>query len=349
MTALRTTVITKTDIVGSTSRTLTLSETELDTLLRQHKQLIVDVVVNHQGSIIKGEGDAFWIVFPSVTTAALAAIAMHQKLRLSQVGMGDERRLAIRVIITVGDVLHREHDLFGYAMSLTARIEGITPPDEIYLSHAAWLVLNKAEVPTSFVNVFTLKDVREPERVYRVEQKHRTRIVTDRVIVFTDIRSFTFLVKSRAIADVEDILIHCDEIANGACEQYGGIVRNVSGDGYLMTFSDTQQALKAVESIYQQWQSVVQRYGHDLGIGVHKGDIHILRSYIYSHDINMTVGLERLTSNDCAVLVSQRIKDEVAHTRWASRLRAPDWGALSDKQRAVVEACGAYQLIMHDE
>jgi hypothetical protein len=40
MIALRTTVITKTDIVGSTSTTLTLSETEWDTLLRQHKQLI---------------------------------------------------------------------------------------------------------------------------------------------------------------------------------------------------------------------------------------------------------------------------------------------------------------------
>jgi len=40
---------------------------------------------------------------------------------------------------------------------LTARIESITPSDEIYLSTAACLALNPAEVRTSFVGTFPLE------------------------------------------------------------------------------------------------------------------------------------------------------------------------------------------------
>ncbi len=170
MSKLRTTVIMKTDLVGSTPRVAGLSESELATLLTQHKRFISEIVSRNDGRIIRGEGDAFWITFPSVTTAVLTSIDVHQHLRTMQAGRGENNRLAIRVVISVGDVLHEVDDMHGYAMSLTARIEKITPPDEIYLSHAAWLILTKAEVPTAFVNEFALKGIPQPERIYKVEQ-----------------------------------------------------------------------------------------------------------------------------------------------------------------------------------
>jgi class 3 adenylate cyclase len=61
------------------------------------------------------------------------------------VGKGDDR-LAMRIVLTLGDVLHQEGALVGDAVVLAARIEDITPPDEIYLSAAAWLTVNQAEV-----------------------------------------------------------------------------------------------------------------------------------------------------------------------------------------------------------
>ena len=47
------------------------------------------------------------MVFPSATAAALAAMSMQEELRLSQPGKGEDR-LAMRIILTVGDVLHQE-------------------------------------------------------------------------------------------------------------------------------------------------------------------------------------------------------------------------------------------------
>jgi class 3 adenylate cyclase len=153
MTILRTTVIMKTDISGSTARFRALPESDLHALLSEHRKLLTHHAAGHDGYIVKPEGDGFWLVFPSVTGAALAAMTMQEELRLAQPNrFGD--RLTIRIVIAVGDVLQEEGALVGDAVVLSARIEAITPPDEIYLSTAAWLAVNRAEVRTALVDTF---------------------------------------------------------------------------------------------------------------------------------------------------------------------------------------------------
>ena len=151
----RTTVILKTYVVDSTLRLAELTQAEMGLQRGKHKHFIADIAMDHRGSVFDQEGDSYWKEFPSVTDAVLAAIEMHQSLLATQVGKGEKQRLAIRAVVTIGDILHQETDNIGMAISLTARIEKVTPPDEIYLSHAAWLVLNKAEVQTSFVGSST--------------------------------------------------------------------------------------------------------------------------------------------------------------------------------------------------
>lgn len=61
-----------------------------------------------------------------MTLGALAAMRMQEELRLAQPNRGDDR-LAMRIVLTLGDVLHQEGALVGDAVVLAARIEGITP------------------------------------------------------------------------------------------------------------------------------------------------------------------------------------------------------------------------------
>jgi class 3 adenylate cyclase len=169
MTALRLTAIMKTDIAGSTPRFRSLSEADLSGLLAKHREFVSRLAAAQEGRIFKAGGDGFWIAFPSVTGAALAAIAMQEELRRAQSRRGDDR-LAMRIVITLGDVLNAEGDLFGDAVALADRIEAVTPADEIYLSAAARLAVNQAEVRTALVDAFTLKGFTEPVPVYRIEQ-----------------------------------------------------------------------------------------------------------------------------------------------------------------------------------
>lgn len=230
MANVRTTVVMKTDIVDSTPRTAAQTQSEMGLGRKQHKQFIADIAVKNLGSIFQEEGDAYWIEFPSVTTSVLAAIEMHQNLRSMQAGKGEKQRLAMRATITVGDILHEGSDSIGTTMSLTARIEKVTPPDEIYLSQAAWLILNKAEVQTSFVSEFNFKGFDEPEKVYKVEHAYRTRVLTSQYIVYMDVRGWQSYTDSKTIEDVERFLLDYDDLINEICDLYGGVIRNKFGD-----------------------------------------------------------------------------------------------------------------------
>src|SRR5262249_33777264 len=161
------TPIMKTDLSGSTVRFRSLPGADLTALLGEHRALVSGVATAHGGRVVKPEGDGFFICFPSVTAAAPAAIALQEGLRLGATGNGD-RQLVMRIVRTLGDVLHEEGALIGDAVVLATRIEALTPPGEIYLSAAAGLAVNKAEVRTTLVDVFTLKGFPNPLPVYRV-------------------------------------------------------------------------------------------------------------------------------------------------------------------------------------
>src|SRR5919204_1022540 len=111
---LRATAIMKTDLSGSTARFRDLRGADLDAVLGAHRHLVSRLAAAEEGRIVKPEGDGFWVVFPSVTAAALAAMAMQEELRLAQPNMADER-LVMRIVITLGDVLHQEGALIGDA------------------------------------------------------------------------------------------------------------------------------------------------------------------------------------------------------------------------------------------
>lgn len=175
---LRTTVLMKTDIAGSTPQFRALLADDLRVLLVEHRTFVARHAADHGGQIVRPAGDGYWIEFPSVTAAAKSAIAMQQALRLAQPTKGDDR-LSMRMVIGLGDVAVREGDLIGELLALVVRIEAITPADEIYLTSAARLALKQADIQAGLVGSFPLKSFAEPVPVYRIQQRHRTHVIAD--------------------------------------------------------------------------------------------------------------------------------------------------------------------------
>jgi len=348
----RTTVILKTDIVDSTPRLATQTQAEMSLQRKQHKQFIAETAARHHGSVFQEEGDAYWIEFPSVTNASLAAIEMHQSLRIMQAGRIEKQRLAIRAIITVGDILHQDNDTIGTTLTLTTRIEKITPPDEIYLSHAAWLMLNKAEVQTAFASEFNFKGFNEPEKVYRVVQKHKTRVLTNQYIVFTDVRSWMWYTASKGIEEVEDFLLEYDDLMNEICDSYGGIIRNTSGDEYFLTFSETNAFFPAMEQLCSSWRNMQVRFKLGISVAAHKGDLNVLRSYLYGSNIHTTFYLEQLTRmfyparESISVAISGKVKESAQGTIWEPAIREMDKSKItSERLQEWIEENGAHWFI----
>ena len=246
MTPLQTTVLMKTDIAGSTPRFRALLAADLQALVLEHRAFIAQHAAAQGGEIVRLEGDGYWLKFPSVTGAAKSAIAMQETLRLTQTNKGDDR-IAMRIVIGLGDIAFQENDLIGDMLALVVRVEAITPADEIYLTSAARLALTSSEVQTALVENFVLKGFVEPVLVYRVEQRHRTRIIDDAYILVSDLRGFTRLTETQPVVAIERVLDTLDALAHRIAHAFDGAIRFSFGNSYCLTFSNVAQLVAAAE------------------------------------------------------------------------------------------------------
>ena len=287
MNPLRTTVLMKTDISGSTSRFRELLAADLQVLLGDHRDFLARHAAEHGGTIIKAAGDGYWLEFPSVTGAAKAAIEMQEALRLAQLSRGDDR-LAIRIVIALGDIAAQDGDFIGGVFALVTRVEGVTPPDEIYLTAAAQLALTSAEIQTALVEKFALKGFPEPTPVYRIERRDRTRVIADAYILFSDLSGFgRFMDTEPASATVERILDELDSLVRNNAQELGGTIRFNLGDSYCVTFAEAEQAIAWAERLTRSWQTIrqQQRFDCTISIGLHRGTLHTFRSFLYGRDV----------------------------------------------------------------
>ena len=328
MNPLRTTVIMKTDISGSTSRFRELLAADLQTLLGDHRDFLARHAAEYDGQIIKAAGDGFWLEFPSVTGAAKAAIDMQEALRLAQLNRGDDR-LAIRIVIALGDIAVQDGDFIGDAFALATRVEAVTPPDEIYLTAAARLALTPAEIQTALVENFAFKGFAEPMPVHRIERRDRTRIFAGTYILFSDLRGFGRMMDAAPTsATVERILDALDALTRRSAQELGGTIRFNLGDSYCVTFDEAAQAIAWAERLTRNWDAIrhQEQFGCTISIGLHRGTLYTFRSFLYGRDVWIasqlqTASAKLLESEENGIFVTGAVRSALFGTPSHNRLQ----------------------------
>ena len=325
MNPLRTTVVMKTDISGSTARFHQLLAADLQALLSEHRDFLARHAAEHDGRIMKGAGDGYWLEF---TGAAKAAIAMQESLRLAQLSRGDDR-LAIRIVIALGDIAVQDGDFIGDAFALAARVEAVTPPDEIYLTAGARLAITSAEIQTVLVENFAFKGFDEPMPIYRIEQRHRTRAIADTYILFSDLEGFGRMLDAvPSSTTVECILDALDAVTRGMAQEFSGTIRFNVGDSYCVTFAEAAQAIAGAERLTLSWDAVrcQEQFGCTVSIGLHRGTLYAFRSFLYGRDVWIASQLQSasaklLESHENGIFVTGAVRSALSGTPSHNRLQ----------------------------
>jgi class 3 adenylate cyclase len=326
MTQLRTAVLMKTDIAGSTPAFRALLTTDHQALLHQHGEFIGGLAAENGGRILESAGDGYWLEFPSVTGAAKSAVAMQEALRSSQADKGDDR-LSIRIVIGLGDIVRLDDAMLGDVVPLIVRIETITPADEIYLTSAAHSALAPAEIQTALVDSFPLKGFNQPVAVYRVEQRHRTRIIANAYILYADLCGFGRLVETVPVATVERVLDDLGSLTSGLAHEFGGTIRSNRGDSYWITYSEAPQIMAMAERLSLGWDAL--GYWKDLkcpiNIVVHRGRICTYRSFQYGEGYQLTWRIQQASrflvmGGESGVFVTSTVRDGLCDSPWYGRL-----------------------------
>ena len=119
--------------------------------------------------------------------------------------------------------------------------------------------------------------------MYRVEQRHRTHVIADAYILFTDLQGFTRFTEAKSIAVIERLLNALNAPVHAVANEFAGTIRFSVGDGYCLTFADAFQVIAAAERLARDWDAANRegQYGCRVNIAVHRGKMSVFRSFLY--------------------------------------------------------------------
>lgn len=157
-----------TDIVGYTSLS-ERNESLALRLLEEHRKLLRPFFPRHNGREIKTMGDAFLVEFASALEAVRCAFDIQQSLHELNSSRPTEKKIELRIGIHLGDIIHRENDVYGDAVNVASRIEPVARPGGICVSEQVYdHIRNKIEFPLTSVGKKELKNVGEKIEIFRM-------------------------------------------------------------------------------------------------------------------------------------------------------------------------------------
>ena len=156
-----------TDMVGFTSLAQE-NEGLAMRLLDEQRKVVRPIITKHSGWEVKTIGDAFLVEFASSLEAVTCAGEIQSALKNAT--PGDSRtKIALRIGIHLGDVIHLAGDVAGDAVNVASRIEPLAPPGGICVSaQVRDSVLNKTPYAFNSLGTPKLKNVTAPIEVYQI-------------------------------------------------------------------------------------------------------------------------------------------------------------------------------------
>lgn len=157
-----------TDMVGFTALTQS-DETQSLAVLERHNKLLRPIFPKFCGREVKTIGDSFLVEFDSALDAVNCAIEIQSILHEYNNSSKDEWKITLRIGVHLGDVVHKDGDVFGDAVNIASRIQPLAEPGGICVSDQVYgQVRNKVSQTMVRIEPRSLKGVKFAVDVYKV-------------------------------------------------------------------------------------------------------------------------------------------------------------------------------------
>jgi class 3 adenylate cyclase/tetratricopeptide (TPR) repeat protein len=150
-----------TDVVGY-SALMSKDENRAMEILGKNRERHKSAIAKFNGEYIKEIGDGTLAIFPSAWDAVNCALELQNTVI-------KEDTYRLRIGIHIGDVVAEENDVFGDAVNIAARIQGICDPGKVFISGRILEdVKNKLETEASYLGEKLLKNIDHPVEIYAI-------------------------------------------------------------------------------------------------------------------------------------------------------------------------------------
>ncbi|MDP7422489.1 MAG: adenylate/guanylate cyclase domain-containing protein [bacterium] len=158
-----------TDLKDFTRKSAELEMVEMMEMMQEHDDLIIPVLEEHLGRIVKKIGDAVMAVFENPVNAVKSAVAVQRKLLSRNLHVIDpSRKIQIRIGINCGTVLEKEGDVYGDPVNMASRVEGLAKEEQIFITRDVFDFLDEDEIPCKELQPQKVKGKDEPVPIYEV-------------------------------------------------------------------------------------------------------------------------------------------------------------------------------------
>jgi len=157
-----------TDMVGYSALAQRDDKVALE-LLEEHRRLLREIFPRFHGTEIKTIGDAFLVEFGSALEAAQCAIEIQRTLAKRNHDVTSDRRIELKIGIHIGDVVHRDGDVYGDGVNIASRIEQLAGAGGICVSmDVERQIRNALEARFEKFGSADLKNIKLPMELFRI-------------------------------------------------------------------------------------------------------------------------------------------------------------------------------------
>lgn len=264
--------------------------------LATHRQFRADLaellgpqIARHHGRLIKTTGDGLLAEFGSVVDAVECAAAIQAGMAARGGETAEDRRLAYRIGVHLGDVIVEDGDIYGDDVNVAVRLEQLAEPGGVSVSANVYgNVCRKLKLPFEDFGEHRVKNIAQPIRVYRLKPEPRAPVPGPR-------RDAAPAAERPAIVVLPFENLSRDPEQDYFCD---GLTQDITTD--LSKFSDLLVIAANSAFTYKGRKVKIQEVSRDLGV-----------RYVLEGSVQKTEA--RLRTN------AQLIDGESGHHLWAER------------------------------
>jgi adenylate cyclase len=137
--------------------------------LKAYIEVISGFILQHRGRLVATGGDSVLVEFASVVDAVRCAVGIQEELKERNKDAAENRRMEFRIGVNLGDVVEEGDTILGDGVNIAARVQSLAEAGGICITGTAYdQVKNKLALSYEYVGEQTVKNIKEPVKVYKV-------------------------------------------------------------------------------------------------------------------------------------------------------------------------------------
>jgi class 3 adenylate cyclase len=154
------------DIRGYTEYVERRGATAAAEMLGRYRSAVRAAIAEYRGAEIRTEGDSFYVVLPSASSAVVCALAILERVNDENAG-GTDESIRVGIGVHAGEAIDSKEGLVGSAVNIAARLSALARPGEVLVSDTV-RSLTRSVIPVAYVprGRHRLKGVADVQEVF---------------------------------------------------------------------------------------------------------------------------------------------------------------------------------------